>query len=57
MVVADGSKAELVVTDKDGNETRELIHNFNGTNGIVQGVHNTDESIEVYELALTMHLM
>jgi isocitrate dehydrogenase len=45
MVVADGSKAELVVTDKDGNETRELIHNFNGTNGIVQGVHNTDESI------------
>ena len=45
MVVTDGSKAELVVTDKDGNEKRELIHNFNGTDGIIQGVHNTDESI------------
>ena len=33
MVVADGCKAELVVTDKDGNETRQLIHEFNGSNG------------------------
>jgi len=45
MVVADGSKAELVVTDKDGNETRQLIHNFKGSNGIIQGLHNIDESI------------
>ena len=45
MIVKDGSKAELIVTDKNGNESRELIHNFNGTDGIIQGVHNTDESI------------
>jgi len=45
MVVADGSKAELVVTDKDGKETRELIHNFKGSDGIIQGLHNIDESI------------
>ena len=45
MVVADGSKAELVVTDKDGNETRQLIHNFNGSDGIIQGLHNIDKSI------------
>lgn len=45
MVVADGSRAELVVTDKDGNETRQLIHDFNGSDGIIQGLHNIDKSI------------
>ncbi len=45
MRVSEGSKAELIVTDKDGNETRELIHNFKDTDGIIQGVHNTDKSI------------
>lgn len=45
MVVADGSKAELVVTDKDGNETRQLIHQFSGSDGIIQGLHNIDKSI------------
>ncbi len=45
MRVDEGCKAELVVTDKDGNETRSLIHNFNGTDGIIQGLHNTDKSI------------
>lgn len=45
MVVTDGSKAELVVTDKDGNETRQLIHEFKGSNGIIQGLHNIDKSI------------
>ena len=45
MVVSDGSKAELVVTDKDGNETRQLIHEFKGTDGIIQGLHNLDKSI------------
>lgn len=48
MVVADGSKAELVVTDKDGKETRQLIHNFNGSDGIVQGLHNIDNSISSF---------
>ena len=45
MVVAEGSKAELIVTDKDGNETRQLIHEFNGSDGIIQGLHNIDKSI------------
>lgn len=45
MKVPDGGKAELTVTDKDGNETRELIHNFKGSDGIIQGIHNVDESI------------
>ena len=40
-----GSKAELVVTDKDGKETRSLIHQFTDSDGIVQGVHNIDSSI------------
>lgn len=51
MVVADGSKAELVVTDKDGNETRQLIHEFNGSNGIIQGLHNIDKSISSFARA------
>ncbi|HNX64543.1 MAG TPA: NADP-dependent isocitrate dehydrogenase [Oscillospiraceae bacterium] len=45
MTVPDGSKAELVVTDKNGNETRQLIHEFKGSDGIIQGLHNIDESI------------
>ena len=48
MQVAEGSKCELVCTDKDGNETRELIHNFDGTSGIIQGLHNTDKSISSF---------
>ena len=51
MVVADGSKAELVVTDKDGNETRQLIHEFKGSNGIIQGLHNIDKSISSFARA------
>lgn len=41
------AKAELVVTDNNGNETRELIHNFTGS-GILQGIHNTDKSISSF---------
>ncbi|MCH5211741.1 MAG: NADP-dependent isocitrate dehydrogenase [Oscillospiraceae bacterium] len=44
MQVPAGGKAELVYTDKDGNETRETIHEFKNS-GIIQGVHNRDESI------------
>ena len=47
MEVESGCKAELVVTDKDGNEKRELIHNFE-TQGIIQGLHNIDKSIESF---------
>lgn len=43
--VEQGSKAELVVTDKDGNETRELIHDFAKSSGVIQGLHNLDNSI------------
>jgi isocitrate dehydrogenase len=42
-----GSKAEIVVTSPDGKETRALIHEFK-TDGIVQGVHNIDKSIESF---------
>lgn len=37
-------KAELCFTDTNGNETKLPIHDFNGA-GIIQGLHNTDESI------------
>lgn len=42
--VPAAGKAELVFTAEDGTETRELIHEFKGS-GILQGIHNTDESI------------
>ncbi|MDE6501446.1 MAG: NADP-dependent isocitrate dehydrogenase [Ruminococcus sp.] len=45
MRVSKGSKAELVVTDENGNETRELIHDFSKCDGIIQGLHNLDDSI------------
>ena len=48
MRVSEGSKAELVVTDEKGNETRALIHDFEGSGGIVQGIHNIDSSIESF---------
>ena len=44
MQVKGGGKAELVWTDKDGNETRQLIHEFTD-DGIIQGLHNRDNSI------------
>jgi len=48
MQVAKGSKCELVCTDKDGNETRKLIHEFADTDGIIQGLHNKDNSISSF---------
>ncbi|MGI6078148.1 MAG: NADP-dependent isocitrate dehydrogenase [Fastidiosipilaceae bacterium] len=50
MKVEAGDVAELVVTAADGTERRERIHNFDGA-GIVQGVHNTDVSIEAFARA------
>lgn len=44
MTVPENCKAELVVTDEGGTETRQLIHDFK-TPGIIQGQHNIDESI------------
>ena len=51
MQVKAGSKAELVCTDKDGKETRELIYDFSNEDGIIQGVHNRDESIASFAKA------
>lgn len=50
MVVEGGCKAELVVTDKDGNERRQLIHDFD-SDGIIQGLHNIDKSIASFAKA------
>jgi len=44
MKIEDACKAELVVTDKNGKETRQLIHDFKGA-GVLQGQHNTVDSI------------
>lgn len=47
MKIPGAGKAELVFTDENGNETRELIHNFNGA-GVLQGMHNLEASIESF---------
>ncbi len=39
-----GSRAEIVITEKDGAEKRITIKDFDG-DGIVMGMHNTDSSI------------
>lgn len=49
-VAPAGAKAELVVTDKDGNESRTTIHDFKGS-GVLQGMHNLDTSIESFAKA------
>ena len=51
MQVKAGSKAELVTTDANGNETRELIYDFANEDGIIQGVHNRDKSIASFARA------
>lgn len=43
-------KAELVFTAQDGSEVRETIHEFKGP-GILQGIHNTDQSITSFAKA------
>ena len=40
-------KAELVFTDKDGNEKRETVHDFGGS-GILMAMHNLDSSIDSF---------
>ena len=45
-ILAEGpGKAEILFTDGQGNETRKVVHDFDGP-GVIQGVHNTDASIE-----------
>lgn len=43
-------RAELVFTGEDGTEIRETIHAFKGA-GILQGMHNTNASIESFARA------
>ena len=47
MKVPGAGKAELVYTDTEGNEKRELIHEFKGA-GVIQGMHNVEASIESF---------
>lgn len=46
--VEKGSKAELVITDKNGDVQRELIFDFEKSDGIVQGMHNLNSSISSF---------
>ena len=50
MKIEGPGKAELVFTDKDGNETRKTIHDFTDP-GIIMGMHNTRKSIESFARA------
>ncbi len=50
MKVPGAGKAELVFTTEDGTETREVIHVFKGA-GVLQGMHNTEASIESFARA------
>ena len=51
MKVSQGSKAELVVTDKNGNVSKELIYDFSDSDGIIQGMHNKKNSIASFARA------
>ncbi len=45
------SKAELVLTDKDGNVYKETIYDFKDSAGIIQGLHNKESSIASFARA------
>lgn len=45
--VPGAGKGELVFTGEDGTQIRETIQDFKGS-GILQGIHNTDDSIESF---------
>lgn len=51
MQVEQGSKCELVCTDNDGKETRSLIYDFKDSSGVIQGLHNKDNSIRSFAKA------
>ncbi|MBQ5347496.1 MAG: NADP-dependent isocitrate dehydrogenase [Ruminococcus sp.] len=48
--VKEGAKAELLVTNPDGTTESALIHEFKG-DGIIQGLHNLDNSISSFARA------
>ncbi len=48
-IAAEGNKVYLVTEDKEGREiARKLVHDFNGTSGVVQGMHNCDDSVRSF---------
>ncbi|MCP1101661.1 isocitrate dehydrogenase [Aequitasia blattaphilus] len=47
MKIPEAGKVELVYTKENGEVEKECIHNFTGS-GIVQGMHNVNESIESF---------
>lgn len=48
-IAEEGNKVYLVTEDKEGKEiARKLVHDFNGTSGVVQGMHNCDESVRSF---------
>ena len=47
MIIPGPGKVELVYTAKDGTETRELVHEFQGP-GVAQGMHNLNSSIKSF---------
>ena len=51
MKVEKGAKAELCVTDKDGNEKRQTIFDFEKSGGVIQGMHNLESSISSFARA------
>ena len=48
--IPQGSRAELLITDPNGNETRIPVFSFKG-DGVVMGMHNLDSSIESFARA------
>ena len=50
-LVEKGSKAEILITKPDGSQEKHLIHGYDGSAGVVQGMHNLDSSIESFARA------
>ncbi|WP_322200120.1 NADP-dependent isocitrate dehydrogenase [Acutalibacter intestini] len=46
--VPAGAKAELLVTDAEGNQQKLLVHQFDNGPGVFQGQFNVDKSIESF---------
>jgi len=45
--IESSSKAEIVVTNENGEDVRQTIHEFKGP-GVIQGIHNLDASINSF---------
>ncbi|SFD23330.1 NADP-dependent isocitrate dehydrogenase [Clostridium uliginosum] len=50
MKIEGKGKCELVFTSENGEEKRELIHNYSG-DGVVLGMHNLNKSIESFAIS------